>query len=168
MVIKSDDGFTVTLTGAMVGAIPATELVAVTVNVNTCGAASGGTFGAAKVCTEPLTAPGLSVMPAGAVQVNVSLPPFGSTPVAFNVTIDVPSPVTGFGVAVALTAGGVPAGGTPIGTTSVVVAGFVVLPPPTDSWIVMFNGAATTGAANVAVAELGLVIVMIGSPGFTI
>src|SRR5438270_13943988 len=133
MVIKSDDGFTVTLTGAVVGVIPVTELVAVTVNVITCGAASGGTFGATKVCTEPLTAPGLSVMPAGAVQVNVSLPAFGSTRVAVSVTIDVPSPVTGFGVAEALTERGVPARGTAIGTDTVAVAGVLAFVPPTMS-----------------------------------
>src|SRR3954451_6393115 len=34
--------------------------------------------------------------------------------------------------------------------------------------MVIFNGAATTGATKLAVAALGLVIVMIGSPGLTI
>jgi hypothetical protein len=168
MVITSADGLTVTLTVAVVDAIPTTELFAVTVKLNTCGAAPAGIFGAVKVCTEPFAAPDFSVMPAGAVQVNVRLPPFGSTPVAFKVTIDAPSPVTGFGVAVALTDGGVPAGGTAIGTVMVVVDGLVVLLPPTVNEKVRFSGAATTGAVKVAVAALALVIVMTGSPGFTI
>src|SRR5690242_18205989 len=107
-------------------------------------------------------------MPAGAVHVKVSVPPFGSTPVAFNVTDEVPSPVTGLGVAVALTEGGVPAGGTAIGTVTVVVDGLVVLAPPTVKENVRLSGDATTGAVNVAVAAVALLMVMIGSPGLTI
>src|SRR5258708_29131141 len=108
MVMRSDVGFTftATLNGAL-GGTPATELVATTEKLSTMGVASGGTLGVVKVCIEPSPAPAISVMPAGAVQVKVRVPPFGSTPVALSVTMEVASPTTGFGVALADTPGGV-------------------------------------------------------------
>src|ERR1041385_3371128 len=75
---------TVTSTGALVR--PLAALVAVTENVSDSGAVSSGTIGAVKVCTEPSGEAGVRMIPAGAVQLNVSAPLAGSTALALSVT----------------------------------------------------------------------------------
>jgi hypothetical protein len=145
------------------------ELVAVTENVSDCGATRAGTVGAVKVWIEPSAAPGVRTTagPAVCVQVKVSVPPLGSTPVAVRVTAEALG--TGLaGAELAKTDGAVPGGGGTIGTLKVVVFAVVVLPPPTVKEKPRLNGAPTTGAIKVAVALVGLMMVTCGSPGFTI
>ena len=96
------------------------------------------------------------------------VPPFGSTPVAFNVMMDVPSPIAGFGLALADTPGAVSGGVIAIGTETLAVEGVLIPAVPTVSWNVRLSGLATTGATKLAVAPVGLLMVTIGSPAFTI
>src|SRR5689334_14958438 len=105
----------------MVG-IAGIELVAVTENVSDCAATRAVTVGAEKVWIVPATAPDVRTTagPAVCVQVSVSVPPLGSTPVAVRVTGAALR--TGLaGAAVAKTDGAVPGGGGTIGTLKVVV-----------------------------------------------
>ena len=166
MATVSLTGFTITVTVAE-PVSPEPPLFPVTVNKNDCGAESVGTLGAVKVCTEPSTDPETRVIPAGAVQVNVTGPPAGSMAAALRVTW-APLATLFAGEDVAVTAGGVVGGAVAIGTSKFAVAAFVVLFPPTVSWKVKVVGAATTGATNVVVGWFGFVIVTNGSPGFTI
>src|ERR1041384_3435084 len=170
MVMLSAVGLTVTVTvtGVLAGT-PAIELVATTEKFSTRGVVSGGTFGAMNVCVEPSPAVGVRVTgsPLVCVQVKVSVPPFGSTPLAARVTVLAPSPTTGFGFAFAVTPGGVLGGATLMGTDRLAVDGVFTPACPTVSCKVRLSGAATAGAMNVAVALSGLVMVMIGSPVLT-
>ena len=96
------------------------------------------------------------------------VPPFGSTPEAFSVMMDVPSPNAGFGLALAEIPGAEFGGVSAMGTETLAVEGVLIPGVPTVSWNVRLNGLATTGATKVAVAPVALLIVMMGSPGFTI
>src|SRR6266849_6391533 len=96
------------------------------------------------------------------------VPPFGSTPVALSVTMEVPSPMAGFGLALAETPGGEFGGVNAIGTNTVAVDGVLIPGVPTVSWNVRLKGLATTGATKLAVAPVALFTVTIGSPAFTI
>ena len=156
---------TVTSTGALVR--PLAALVAVTENVSDIGVVSSGTIGAVKVCTEPSGEAGVRMIPAGAVQLNVSAPLAGSTALALNVT---GAPLaTGLPEDEAVTVGAVPGAGITIGTSTVAGADAGVNPsPPTMSWNTRFCGAATTGATKLAFAWLAFRIVTTGSPGLTI
>ena len=156
---------TVTVTGALVK--PLAALVAVTENVSDIGAVSCGTIGAVKVCTEPSGEAGVRMIPAGAVQLNVSAPLAGSTALAVRVT---GAPLaTGLPEDEAVTVGAVPGAGTTIGTSTVAGADAGVNPsPPTMSWNARFCGPATTGATKLALALLAFRIVTTGSPGLMI
>src|SRR5579859_1350890 len=170
---------TVTVAGVLLVRLLA-ALVAVTEKVNTCAAVSSGTAGAVKVWIEPSAAAGVNVIgaPPVWVQLKVSAPLAGSTAEAVRVTpaallgTVMVVPLTAGGPAneaVALTAGGVFGGAITIGTVTLAGAeNGTRLPSPTISWNVRFCGPATTGAANVAFAAVGLLIVTIGSPGLTI
>src|SRR5690349_16414948 len=161
-------GFTTTVTVVGMLVPPPGALVAVTENVNDCGAVSSGTIGAVKVCTEPSGDAGVRTIPAGAVQLKVSVPFAGSTAVAVNVTT-APLETGSAGDELALTTGGVPGGGTTIGTTTVAGDEAGVNPsPPTIKRKARFCGPATTGATKVALALFAFVMVTTGSPGFTI
>src|ERR1051326_1298488 len=156
---------TVTFTGALIR--PLVALVAVTWNVRDSGAVSSGTTGAMKVCTEPSGEAGVRMIPAGAVQLNVSAPPAGSTHTAVSVTGA--SLATGLPDDEAVTVGGVFGAGTTIGTSRVAGAEAGVNPsPPTINWNARFCDPATTGAMKLALALLAFRIVTTGSPGLMI
>lgn len=95
------------------------------------------------------------------------MPPLGSTPVAVKVTLAALT-IGLAGLEVAKIDGDVPGGGTVTATVKVVVLGCEVLPPPTVKEKPRLSGEETTGAINVAVGLLGLMMVTRGSPGFTI
>src|SRR5262249_48848779 len=145
---------------------PTASLCAVTVKTSEVGPANVGTMGAVKVCTEPSAAAGVRMIPAGATQVKVTLPPAGEIAVAVRGTA---APLaTGFaGAELAVTAIGVFAGAVPMGIITFANPATVVLLPPTRRRKVSVVGEATTGATNVAIGEVGLVMVTIGWPGVT-
>jgi hypothetical protein len=58
--------------------------------------------------------------------------------------------------------------GGAIGTVTVAVAGVVELLPPTLTWKVRFELAATVGAVKLVVIREGVPSVTVGSPGLTI
>lgn len=71
------------------------------------------------------------------------------------------------GTAVALMDGGVVFAGGAIGTETVAAAAVEEFPPPTLTWKVRFRLAATVGAVKVAVNDVGVPSVTVGSPGAT-
>src|SRR5471032_1868026 len=85
---------------------PEATLFALAVKMNDCVPESVGTLGALKVCTDPSAARRVRVTPAGAVHVNVTGPPAGSTATAVRVT-SAPLATLFAGEELAVTAGGV-------------------------------------------------------------
>src|ERR1700722_2673255 len=115
MITLSLTGLTATLT-VDEPLSPEATLLALAVKMNDCVPESVGTLGVLKVCTDPSAAPLVRVMPAGAVHVNVTGPPAGSTAAAVRVT-SAPLATLFAGEELAVTAGGVLGGAVAIGTS---------------------------------------------------